>query len=132
MVRTRSNQSLSTSAWLGRRRNGTSWTSAMLFSSGSCYNSSPSPRRFPASMYQARSNRSLPTESMVPPVMISATRGKLAMVGVLSYGVGDFETRLSRWILLIPRRYEFLPSPHYSWSEEKLRHCVDRGMSLEE
>src|SRR5687768_3266805 len=30
-------------------------------------------------MYQARSRRSLPTESMVPPVKMSAIRGKLAM-----------------------------------------------------
>src|SRR5215467_2356389 len=79
MVRTRSSQSLSTSAWLGRRRKGNSCTSAILFSSGSCCNSSPSLSRFPASMYQARSRRSLPTESIVPPVSINATLGKLAM-----------------------------------------------------
>src|SRR5262249_30997209 len=74
--RTRSSQSESTNAWLGRRRNGSSCTRAMLLSSGSCASSSPSPNRLFASMYQARSKRSVPTESIVPPVRISPTLGR--------------------------------------------------------
>src|SRR6476620_1931842 len=79
-VRSSSSQSLSTRAWLGRRRNGTSWIAAMFFSSGIRPRSSPSLSRFPASMYQARSSRSVPTESMVPPVRIKPTLGKAAIL----------------------------------------------------
>ena len=45
--------------------------------------------RLPASMYQARSRRSLPTESMVPPVKINATLGKLAMKNPSSFNIDD-------------------------------------------
>src|SRR5687768_1200092 len=73
--RTRSIQSANVMAWLGIRRKGTSSTRATSDSSGRRSRNSPSASRFPASIYQARSSRSTPTESMVPPVTISATRG---------------------------------------------------------
>src|SRR5215470_10285967 len=79
IFRTRSSQSLSTSAWLGKRRNGISCTLAIVLSSGSWLRSSPSLRRLFASMYQARSSRSMPTESIVPPVRINPTLAKLVI-----------------------------------------------------
>ena len=44
-----------------------------------CASNSPLPRRFPASMYQAKSSRSAPTELIVPPVRINPTLGKALM-----------------------------------------------------
>src|SRR5947209_6881275 len=48
--------------------------------------SAPASRRWPASLYQARSSRSSPSESMVPPVKISATRGRAVLPVTRSHG----------------------------------------------
>ncbi len=65
-------------AWARRRRNGTSWTSAIVASSGAMpARRSPGARRTAVSRYAARSRRSTPTESIVPPVVMTATRGRL-------------------------------------------------------
>src|SRR5262249_2302384 len=61
---------------LGKRRNGISSTAAIVLSSGRRLRSSPSPSRLFVSMYQAKSRRSTPTESIVPPVRINPTLGK--------------------------------------------------------
>src|SRR5438552_16692553 len=64
---------------LNKRLNGTSSTCAIPASSGTRASSSPGPRRWLLSQYQARSRRSTPTESIVPPVSTSATRGSSVM-----------------------------------------------------
>ena len=76
---TRSARSSSVNAWARSRRKGTSRASATVSSSAATPSTrAPGGRRTPVSRYAARSSRSAPTESMVPPVVTIATRARAA------------------------------------------------------